>query len=64
MQEWSKLDCHGPCPVRRSPHASVCVNYGGEHPLLFVTGGEDKNFKDLSDCWLLDIVSGNWREVR
>ena len=62
MQEWSKLDCCEPCPVGRSHHAAVCLE--GEHPLLFVTGGKDQRINVLNDCWMLDILSGNWREVR
>ena len=64
MQEWSKLDCHGPYPVGRYHHAAVCLDYGKEHPMLFVTGGFDQKGKVLSDCWMLNIVSGNWTKVR
>ena len=64
MQEWRKLDCHEPCPVERTYHAAVCIGYGGEHPQLLAIGGRGENLTVLSDCWMLDIVSGNWREVR
>ena len=64
MQEWRKLDCHEPCPVVRAYHAAVCIGYGGEHPQLLVIGGKSHGLKALSDCWMLDIVSENWREVR
>ena len=64
MQEWRKLDCHEPCPVGRSYHAAVCIGYGGEHPQLLVIGGWDEDKTVLNDCWMLDIVSGSWREVR
>ena len=63
-QEWRKLDCHEPCPVERSCHAAVCIGYGLEHPQLLVIGGWDENLEVLNDCWMLDIMSGNWREVR
>ena len=65
MQHWSKLDHHegGPCPVGRSGHAAVCLDYG-DHPQLLVTGGRGGGNRVLSDGWLLDVQSGRWREVR
>ena len=64
MQHWSKVDHHEgePCPVARNGHAAVCLDYGGDHPQLLVTGG--KGNKVLSDIWMLDVQSGRWREVR
>ena len=53
-----------PCPVRRSYPAAVCLGYGGDHPQLLVTGGLSTRTKVLSDAWMLDLQSGNWREVR
>ena len=44
-------------------HAAVCLGYGGDHPQLLVTGGLDAGHKVLSDAWLLDVKSGQWREV-
>ena len=40
MQHWSKLEHPEgePWPVRRSRHAAVCLDYGGDHPQLLVTG--------------------------
>ena len=66
MQEWSKLAHHvgEPCPVGRSGHAAVCLDYGGDHPQLLVIGGLDNDDKVLSDAWLLDVQSRRWREVR
>ena len=66
MQHWSKLDHHDgvPYPVARDRHAAVCLNYGGDHPQLFVVGGIDIGSKVLNDAWMLDIQSGRWREVR
>ena len=66
MQHWSKLVNHSgePFPVRRSRHAAVCLNYGGDHPQLLVTGGLDISKKVLNDAWILDVYSGKWREVR
>ena len=37
--------------------------YGGDHPQLLVTEGDDGT-TFLSDVWLLDLQSGRWREVR
>lgn len=48
----------------RSHHAAVCIGYEGERPQLMVIGGLDEKYEVLNDCWMLDIVSGNWREVR
>ena len=64
MQEWRKLDCHEPCPGERTHHAAVCIGYGGEHPQLMMLGGLGVGRTVLNDCWMLDIASGNWREVR
>ena len=66
MQHWSKLDHHEgePCPVARDLHAAVCLDYGGNHPQLLVTGGRGAGDKVLSDAWMLDVQSGRWREVR
>ena len=63
MQEWRRLDCHKPSPEERSHHAAVCIDNGGEHPKLMVIGGLAGE-RTLNDCWMLDIMSGNWREVR
>ena len=68
LQHWSKLDCQEPCPKERSDHAAVCLNYGGEHPQLLVTGGwngecDGRLRKVLGDCWILDVDVGKWREV-
>ena len=53
-----------PCPVARDGHAAVCLNYGGDHPQLLVTGGRGADGKVLNDAWMLDVQSGRWREVR
>lgn len=53
----------GPCPSRRDSHAAVCLDYGGDHPQLFIIGGIDNDKKALSDGWMLDVNSGKWREV-
>ena len=50
--------------MARSCHAAVCLWYGGDHSQLLVTGGWDKNFKVLSDTWILNLQAGRWREVR
>ena len=65
MQHWSKLEIQGDsCPVGRSDHASVCLGYGGDHPQLLITDGNDDSYTPLSNVWLLGLESGRWREVR
>ena len=49
--------------MAREGHASVCLGYDGDHPQIVVIGGIDDDDKVLSDMWLLDVVSGRWREV-
>ena len=65
IQHWTKLDRHEgePCPMGRSAHAAVCLDYG-DHPQLLVTGGRSVDGKALRDAWMLDVQSGRWREVR
>ena len=31
---------------------------------MLVTGGKDNNDNTLNDMWILDVMSGRWREVR
>ena len=50
--------------MERAGHAAVCLDYGGDHPQLFVTGGVDGSKKILSDAWILDMETGKWSEVR
>lgn len=66
MQHWSKLELSAdePCPVGRSHHAAVCLNYGESHPHLLMTGGLGDNYKTLSDVWLMDVHSRKWMQVR
>ena len=52
-----------PCPMERSAHAAVCLGYGEPHPKLLVTGGVGAGLKVLGDAWLLDVLSGHWREA-
>ena len=61
IQHWSKLNGE-PCPARRRDHAAVCLNYGGDRPQVFVSGGWSGK-KTLKDGWILDMQSGRWREV-
>ena len=65
MQHWRKLNHHkgDPHPVERSRHVAVCLDYGGQLQ-LFVMGGLSQSSKVLSDAWLLDLPSGQWKEVR
>ena len=49
--------------MERSDHAACCLNYGEEHPQLLVTGGTKSSDSSLNDAWILDVISGKWREV-
>ena len=53
-----------PWPVERLGHAACCLNYGGAHPQLLVSGGRGKDGKTLGDMWILDVDSGKWKKVR
>ena len=48
--------------MKRSRHATVCLNYGGDRPQLVVTGGCDSG-NVLNDVWIMDVQSGLWKEV-
>ena len=65
-QEWTSLERPrgAPWPVSRDSHAACCLNYGKENPQLLITGGVDKDGNTLQDAWVLDVKSGEWREVR
>ena len=65
FQCWTKLNKSGggPWPQERSCHAAVCLNYGQQYPQLLVTGGLDKQNKQLADVWILDVERGTWRMV-
>ena len=63
LQHWSKLECQEPCPEGREGHAAVCLNYGGEHPQLLVTGGRPGFGKVFGDCWILDVDLRKWMKV-
>ena len=64
-QEWTKLErpVEAPWPEERHGHATCCLNYGEEHPQLFVTGGWNNNKTILGDAWILDVKSGSWKTV-
>ena len=51
-------------PVRRSDHAACCLSFGSEYPQLLVSGGLGDDVKTLKDCWLFDVSSWRWKEVR
>ena len=48
--------------MKRSDHAAVCLDYGGDRPQLVVIGGRDTN-NVLNDMWIMDVQSGMWKEV-
>ena len=51
-----------PWPAGRVGHASVCLGYG-EHPQVLITGGLDSSNNVLTDAWLYDVDTAQWREV-
>ena len=51
-------------PEARGYHSACALNYGEEHPILLVSGGDNKDHKVLGDMWILDVDSGKWTEVR
>ena len=69
LQNWTKIEPGGavgePWPVGRSAHAACCLDHGGEHPQLFISGGVDNGWKTLSGSWLFDInkSSNKWKKV-
>ena len=65
MQHWSKLDHHegDPRPMGRDRHDAAVLGYGGDHPHLLVTGGLGGVSKIWGDAWMLDLLSGKWKEV-
>ena len=66
FQCWTKLNKSGggPWPQDRSCHAAVCLNYGQRNPQLLISGGLDRQNKQLADVWILDVETGSWRMVR
>lgn len=57
----SPLDLKVPWPCGRDDH-SACVK-GGNYPLLVVVGGVGNQFNTLSDLWIFDVDSQNWKQV-
>ena len=53
-----------PWPEGRSSHATCCLNYGDDHPMLLVSGGVNTSDKVLDDMWILDLEGRRWTEVR
>ena len=49
--------------MKRSSHATVCLDYGGDRPQILVTGGHDASLNVLNDFWIMDVQSGMWKEV-
>ena len=70
VQFWSKLPSSGDALVRAPGGTcdhSACflpgIFHNGTRPMLAVVGGEDNRGKALSDCWLLNIKLGVWKQV-
>ena len=53
-----------PWPIGRSNHIAVCLGYGGQHKTVLISGGVGAGHEVYGDMWLLDPVSGTWKEVR
>ena len=51
-------------PVRRYGHAACCLGFSSEHPQLLISGGIGDDGETLKDCWLFDVSSRRWKEVR
>ena len=51
-------------PMERMGHAACCLNYGGAHPQLLVSGGQGIGNKTLGDMWILDVDRGKWKKVK
>ena len=49
--------------MKRTDHATGCLDYGGDRPQLVVTGGLDLSGNVLNDVWIMDVQSGMWKEV-
>ncbi|KAM8914528.1 kelch domain-containing protein 1 isoform 2-T9 [Spinachia spinachia] len=56
---WSEIIPVSSSPVGRSWHTLTAVSDGG----LFLFGGLSVECKPMSDGWLLDVETKNWREV-
>ena len=66
LQNWTKIEPRvgEPWPVGRDVHAACCLDHGGEHPQLLISGGLDNDNKILNDLWLFDVASRKWKKVR
>ena len=69
LQNWTKIKpvVEEPWPVGRTAHATCCLDHGGEHPQLLISGGlykYKKAQKILSDSWLFNVASRKWKKVR
>ena len=47
----------------RSSHIAACLDYGGQHKTLLISGGLNNTTK-YDDMWLLDLESGRMEKVR
>ena len=52
-----------PWPGKRSFHIAACLDYGGQHERLLISGGCDDD-STHDDMWLMDPQSGRMEEVR
>ena len=66
LQNWTKIEpgVGEPWPVGRCGHAACCLDHGGDHPQLLISGGLDNDEKALSCSWLFDVTSRKWKKVR
>ena len=49
--------------MARLYHTAVCLHYGKDSPQVLITGGLGHGRKVLSDIWVLDVLSGSFKEV-
>ncbi|ELR13924.1 kelch repeatcontaining protein [Acanthamoeba castellanii str. Neff] len=56
---WTKVELPQPTPAPRNTHTAILL---GDGQRLVVFGGRDEH-KFFNDCWILDVVRMQWREV-
>ncbi|XP_019859098.1 PREDICTED: uncharacterized protein LOC100636886 isoform X2 [Amphimedon queenslandica] len=47
-------------PVGRYLHAGAIIMAESDCPRLMISGGRDKNYDTLDDCWILNITQHSW----
>ena len=62
-QTWTELEEENPWPERRSSQIAACLDHGGPHKTVLISGGWDGDITH-DDMWLLDPQSGRNEKVR